>query len=801
MAWTTLNANTITENNTDGSTTFALTIDGSADIVVIWAMWTTLGTAPVSADVSGSAATLIDERSGGRRVAVWYITAPPVGAQNVNITFSAAAGRVVCGAFDLLGGALTQTPAFVDGLANDGNSLLTVTAGSGDIVIDVVGWAHTAGEVVTLGPDQTELGNLTGGASRGVVSMQLGSAGGVMTQSSSNPAKSWTGIAFTLAPAAGGSVFTANVSRTLSPASQFRAASARATASGLAVSAAVRPITMKPLVATIDPAAAFRQLIDINVSKFLFGFPILMENGDELLAENGVDGLGTETGSREGTISPVAVINFTTDTSMNLTASAAVTASARSQRQYRKLATLTSTAVAKKTYTKRFIAVAASVGVARKTAMRRMSAQQASVGVARKLTGRRKTAIEAPASSVVKVPIHRLVAIEAPQVTINVTTDKTLTATTSSEGVVYRHVSRSFTRTQLIAAVAIKFSSRKLLGSMSLSASVQKQVLSIKAAVVASIATVDRVQDFVFGATIAAASSVQKLIIKFPLVYEFEFSDENGNPIIQEASGSVMHAAGAISTSGERIITLSAAEAPVAAIRRSTSRGIVASVQAAGSYTVAINRKIGSSVASSSSIILDRGQHIIASVNVIGVAIKSTTRTFARSITSGADVQIGSRDINFSASVGTTGDVARSVERKLVADVEPVADVEATGVIRLAVSRAMSMMGTVQASAARRIERTLSAAAAVEVGTANGLHVGGQMSPTATANVQSSRLVGSAVGGFTSLSRRVFKKLASTLYVLVIDKETGTLLPPSVYSVEVVLHEATLAEETLVREY
>ena len=202
-------ANTgVTENDTNAQTTFSITIGSGADrLFVLWAAWSTTTTTISNANIGGTTLVRADGQAVNRGTDIWYCYDPPSGAQTVTINYSANAGRVCAGGHSWTGANSSQTPQTVTASGTSAAPGGTCGTGTDELIIDCVGISFTAGETISVDADQTERGNITGGATRGASSSQLGSAGGVMSWTNS-ASKAWGYVAasFDAAAAAGDAV-------------------------------------------------------------------------------------------------------------------------------------------------------------------------------------------------------------------------------------------------------------------------------------------------------------------------------------------------------------------------------------------------------------------------------------------------------------------------------------------------------------------------------------------------------------------------------------------------------------------
>ena len=172
-----------TESDTDGTFTFShVTGTLTNGILFVWITWSSTATTVSSVTYNGVAMTQAAyATANGRATALYYLVNPSAGTNNVVITFSATAGRVICGAHTWSGANSTQTPQTQS--ANGTGTTFTVTCGtnSGELIVDCIAAVFSSGDVVAVGANQTERGNRGVGASVGGSSSQDGADGGVMS--------------------------------------------------------------------------------------------------------------------------------------------------------------------------------------------------------------------------------------------------------------------------------------------------------------------------------------------------------------------------------------------------------------------------------------------------------------------------------------------------------------------------------------------------------------------------------------------------------------------------------------------
>lgn len=184
--WTFDAANTgVTENDVDGTVTFSHTV-GTANILFVWVAWATTASTITGITYNGVAMTQAVRQSTNRATEIWYLVNPSAGANNVVITGSAALGRVCAGSHSWNGANTTQTPQTIFGNGTSTTPSITCGTGTNELIVCCLGISFTAGDTLTAGANQTERGKISGGATMGASSTQLGSDGGVMSWTDSN---------------------------------------------------------------------------------------------------------------------------------------------------------------------------------------------------------------------------------------------------------------------------------------------------------------------------------------------------------------------------------------------------------------------------------------------------------------------------------------------------------------------------------------------------------------------------------------------------------------------------------------
>ena len=203
MAWVLDAANTgVNENDADSTVTFSHTCGTlTGGILFVWVAWATTASTITGITYGGVSMTQAVHQPSNRACDIWYLINPPSGANNVVISGSGTLGRISTGSHSWSGANATQTPTTITGNGTSANPSLTVTTATGELIVDCLGISFTAGETLTPDANQTERGNVSGGATRGASSTQDGANGGVMSWTDS-ASKSYGYCAASFAPAA-----------------------------------------------------------------------------------------------------------------------------------------------------------------------------------------------------------------------------------------------------------------------------------------------------------------------------------------------------------------------------------------------------------------------------------------------------------------------------------------------------------------------------------------------------------------------------------------------------------------------
>jgi hypothetical protein len=204
VAWDFDAANTgITETDADSTVTvphtMGVVING---ILFSWIAYQTTSTSITNCTYNGATGTLAVQQTTNRRTALFYFIAPPAGASNIVIAGSSTFGRVVSGSHSWAGANAIQNLTGKTASAS-GTGLtpsIDVPTEAGELVIDVLGMAFGAGDVLAPNGDQTQRGFLTGGATTGASSSQLGDDGGVMSWTNTD-SRAWGQCGASFAPA------------------------------------------------------------------------------------------------------------------------------------------------------------------------------------------------------------------------------------------------------------------------------------------------------------------------------------------------------------------------------------------------------------------------------------------------------------------------------------------------------------------------------------------------------------------------------------------------------------------------
>jgi hypothetical protein len=201
MAWTFDAANTgVTESDVDATVTFSHTVGSLTNgILFVWAAWSTTSTTITGVTYNGVAMTQAIAQSTTRATALYYLVNPASGAHNVVISGSGNFLRICAGSHSWDGANSTQTPTTQTGSGTSANPSITVTTASGELIVDCIGILFTSGETLSVGANQTECGNVTGGGTRGASSTQNGADGGVMSWTDSN-SRAYGFVAASFAP-------------------------------------------------------------------------------------------------------------------------------------------------------------------------------------------------------------------------------------------------------------------------------------------------------------------------------------------------------------------------------------------------------------------------------------------------------------------------------------------------------------------------------------------------------------------------------------------------------------------------
>jgi hypothetical protein len=197
----------VTETDADATVTVSHTMGSVVNPILFgWLAYQTT-TTTVTAAFNGTPMSLAIGQSTNRRVALFYLTGVGAGAANLVFSGSANFGRVVAGSHSWGGAAQTQdlTGKTASGNGSSTTPSINVPTAVGELIIDVLGMAFGAGDVLNPDAGQTLRGFLTGGATTGASSSQNGADGGVMSWTNT-VSRGWglAGASFAPAAEAGG---------------------------------------------------------------------------------------------------------------------------------------------------------------------------------------------------------------------------------------------------------------------------------------------------------------------------------------------------------------------------------------------------------------------------------------------------------------------------------------------------------------------------------------------------------------------------------------------------------------------
>jgi hypothetical protein len=201
----------LTETDADATLTLSHTMGSILNgILFAWAVYQTTSTVPTAA-YGGEAMTIAIQQTTNRRTVLAYSLGPPAGAANIVWSGSGNFGRACFGSHSWAGANATQdlTSKTSAGASTSNNPSLTVPTAVGELIVDVLGYAFQSGDTLAVETNQTERGKITGGATTGASSSQLGDDGGVMSWlNSASRAWGYVGASFAPASEAGGGIIT-----------------------------------------------------------------------------------------------------------------------------------------------------------------------------------------------------------------------------------------------------------------------------------------------------------------------------------------------------------------------------------------------------------------------------------------------------------------------------------------------------------------------------------------------------------------------------------------------------------------